>query len=65
MYFYQCKVQKDDISNLCTTAANIPYFETSAKDGFNLEEAFQKIARDLLANDQDAIAQNSTPKHDV
>jgi len=32
---------------------SIPYFETSAKDGHNVEKAFKTIARDALKHDKD------------
>ncbi|XP_057545651.1 ras-related protein Rab7A-like isoform X3 [Amaranthus tricolor] len=35
----------------CTSKGNIPYFETSAKDGTNVEEAFLCIARNVIKNE--------------
>ncbi|XP_019192999.1 PREDICTED: ras-related protein Rab7-like [Ipomoea nil] len=35
----------------CVSNGNIPYFETSAKEGFNVEAAFQCIAKDSLKNE--------------
>ncbi|WOL08332.1 ras-related protein Rab7 [Canna indica] len=35
----------------CTSKGNIPYFETSAKEGFNVEAAFECIARNALKNE--------------
>jgi len=32
---------------------NIPYFETSAKEAINVEQAFQTIAKDALKQDSD------------
>ncbi|KAG6721811.1 hypothetical protein I3842_03G130100 [Carya illinoinensis] len=36
----------------CASRANIPYFETSAKEGYNVDEAFLFVARAALANEQ-------------
>jgi len=35
----------------CASKGNIPYFETSAKEGFNVESAFQCIAKNALKNE--------------
>lgn len=35
----------------CMSKGNIPYFETSAKDGTNVEEAFQCIAKNAIQNE--------------
>ncbi|KAK9715341.1 hypothetical protein RND81_06G158700 [Saponaria officinalis] len=35
----------------CTSKGNIPYFETSAKDGTNVEAAFQCIAKNAITNE--------------
>ncbi|KAE9546832.1 hypothetical protein FO519_009956, partial [Halicephalobus sp. NKZ332] len=35
----------------CQQKGDMPYFEVSAKDGINVEEAFQSIARSVLNND--------------
>ncbi|XP_076896086.1 ras-related protein Rab7 isoform X2 [Bidens hawaiensis] len=35
----------------CASKGNIPYFETSAKDGFNVEAAFECIAKNALKNE--------------
>jgi Ras-related protein Rab-7A len=41
--------------NWCESKNNIPYFETSAKEAINVEQAFQKIAKDALAKENDDI----------
>jgi len=33
--------------------SNIPYFETSAKEGVNVEKAFETVARNALAREKD------------
>ncbi|XVE54267.1 hypothetical protein DITRI_Ditri03aG0066900 [Diplodiscus trichospermus] len=35
----------------CASKGNIPYFETSAKEGFNVEAAFQCVAKHALKNE--------------
>ncbi|PPD92223.1 hypothetical protein GOBAR_DD10848 [Gossypium barbadense] len=35
----------------CASKGNIPYFETSAKEGFNVDAAFECIARNALKNE--------------
>ncbi|KAF3337302.1 BES1/BZR1 protein 3-like protein [Carex littledalei] len=37
----------------CASKGNIPYFETSAKEGFNVEAAFECIAKNALKNEPD------------
>jgi Ras-related protein Rab-7A len=32
----------------CQTKGNIPYFETSAKEAINVEQAFQTVAKNAL-----------------
>ncbi|KAF2323412.1 hypothetical protein GH714_035349 [Hevea brasiliensis] len=35
----------------CASKGNIPYFETSAKEGFNVDAAFKCIAKNALKNE--------------
>jgi hypothetical protein len=37
----------------CQSKGNIPFFETSAKDNINLEQAFDAIARTALAQERE------------
>ena len=39
----------------CHAKNDIPYFETSAKEGINVEQAFQTIARNALAQETQVI----------
>jgi Ras-related protein Rab-7A len=40
---------------------NIPYFETSAKEGLNVEKAFETVARHALARDKEIDQQADFP----
>lgn len=37
----------------CQSKGNIPYFETSAKEAINVEQAFQTIAKNAISQDED------------
>ena len=37
----------------CQAKGNIPYFETSAKEAINVEQAFQTIAKNALQQETD------------
>lgn len=39
----------------CQAKGNIPYYETSAKDGINVEQAFQTIAKNALQQDSSDV----------
>ncbi|KAK9746210.1 Ras family [Popillia japonica] len=39
----------------CQTKNNIPYFETSAKEALNVEQAFKSIARNALSQQAQAV----------
>ncbi|XP_020250645.1 ras-related protein Rab7-like isoform X2 [Asparagus officinalis] len=47
----------------CASRGNIPYFETSAKENYNVDAAFQCVAKLALENDrdQDIYFQNPEP----
>ncbi|KAA0202681.1 hypothetical protein HAZT_HAZT000001 [Hyalella azteca] len=45
----------------CQNKSDVPYFETSAKEAINIELAFQTIARNALAQDQDLDLVNEFP----
>lgn len=40
----------------CSQKGGLPYFETSAKEAVNVENAFQKVAELALAQETDADA---------
>uniref|UniRef100_A0A3Q4G5X2 RAB7A, member RAS onco family n=1 Tax=Neolamprologus brichardi TaxID=32507 RepID=A0A3Q4G5X2_NEOBR len=46
----------------CQSKNNIPYFETSAKDTTNLEQAFQTIASNTLKQGTDVELYNDFPE---
>lgn len=45
----------------CQSKSDVPYFETSAKEAINIELAFQTIARNALAQEQDLDLCNEFP----
>jgi len=45
----------------CQSKGNIPYFETSAKEAINVENAFQTIAKNALQQEADADIYNDFP----
>ncbi|KAG4067856.1 hypothetical protein HA402_010542 [Bradysia odoriphaga] len=45
----------------CQSKNDIPYFETSAKEGVNVELAFQTIARNALAQESEVELYNEFP----
>ncbi|KAG7326312.1 hypothetical protein KOW79_009713 [Hemibagrus wyckioides] len=45
----------------CLSKNNIPYFETSAKEAINVEQAFQTIARNALKQETDVELYNEFP----
>lgn len=49
--FFAQQVSEKKAKAWCASKGNIPYFETSAKEGFNVEDAFQCIAKNALKNE--------------
>uniref|UniRef100_A0A8C7FCM7 RAB7A, member RAS oncogene family n=4 Tax=Salmoninae TaxID=504568 RepID=A0A8C7FCM7_ONCKI len=46
----------------CQSKDNIPYFETSAKEAINVEQAFQTIARNALKQETEVELYNEFPE---
>ncbi|RLN23537.1 hypothetical protein C2845_PM07G23190 [Panicum miliaceum] len=46
-----CVVSEKKAKAWCASKGNIPYFETSAKEGTNVEDAFQCIVKNALKNE--------------
>uniref|UniRef100_A0A8C9U3U4 RAB7A, member RAS onco family n=1 Tax=Scleropages formosus TaxID=113540 RepID=A0A8C9U3U4_SCLFO len=46
----------------CQSKSNIPYFETSAKEAINVEQAFQTIARNALKQETEVELYNEFPE---
>ncbi|KAL5175717.1 Ras-related protein Rab7 [Glycine soja] len=47
------RVTEKKARDWCASRGNIPYFETSAKEGYNVEEAFSCVAKIALENEHD------------
>lgn len=45
------KVSEKRAKQWCTSKGGIPFFETSAKEGTDVESAFQKIVHNALQNE--------------
>ncbi len=44
----RCQVTQKRAMTWCQSKGNIPYFETSAKEAINVEQAFQTVAKNAL-----------------
>ena len=58
--FYLFQVTEKKARDWCASRGNIPYFETSAKEGYNVEEAFSCVAKIALENEHDQDMWEST-----
>lgn len=47
----------------CQSKNGLPYFETSAKEAINVEQAFKTIARNALAQESEVELYNDFPHH--
>lgn len=45
----------------CQSKGGIPYFETSAKEAINVEQAFQTVAKNALAQETEVELYNEFP----
>lgn len=45
------QVSEKKAKTWCASKGSIPYFETSAKEGFNVDAAFECIAKNALKNE--------------
>lgn len=50
---YSLQVSTKRAQQWCQNKNGLPYFETSAKDATNVEQAFKTIARNALAQESD------------
>lgn len=50
-WFLLLQVSEKKAKAWCASKGNIPYFETSAKEGFNVEAAFECIAKNAFKNE--------------
>eukprot|EP01089_Gocevia_fonbrunei_P020674 TRINITY_DN775_c0_g1_i1.p1 TRINITY_DN775_c0_g1~~TRINITY_DN775_c0_g1_i1.p1 ORF type:complete len:229 (+),score=59.24 TRINITY_DN775_c0_g1_i1:32-718(+) len=51
-------VSRKRAQNWCEQTGNIPYFETSAKEAINVEQAFQVVAKNAMKDDDDINLNN-------
>ncbi|KAF2762738.1 ras-related protein-like protein [Pseudovirgaria hyperparasitica] len=55
------KISAKRASTFCQSKGGIPYFETSAKEALNVEDAFEVIARQALAQEEAGDFSNDFP----
>lgn len=57
--FFQVSAKR--AQSWCHSKGDIPYFETSAKEAINVEQAFQTVAKNALAQETDVELFNEFP----
>lgn len=55
------QVQPRRAQQWCASKGNLSYFETSARDAINVEQAFQAVARQALALESSVELYNEFP----
>lgn len=58
MQKFHFKVSTKRAQQWCQSQNDIPYFETSAKEGLNVERAFQTIAKNALAQESEVSSKS-------
>lgn len=61
MFNISFKVSTKRAQSWCHSKGDIPYFETSAKEAINVEQAFQTVAKNALAQETEADLYNEFP----
>ena len=59
--YFMSQVSAKRAQGWCQSKNNIPYFETSAKEAINVEQAFQTIAKNALAQETEVELYNDFP----
>ena len=59
--FFSVQVSAKRAQHWCQSKNNIPYYETSAKEAINVEQAFLTIAKNALAQESEANLYNEFP----
>lgn len=61
--YYFLQVPQKRAQQWAQSKNNMPYFETSAKEGLNVDQAFQTIAKNALAQETEVEIYNEFPDH--